>query len=117
MKKKDVFRNGALRSGREESLGTIFKSWTAPDPAPDFQAAVWRRIGMIGLSEPRTGWFPVQFNHWVPKAVAALFVGALVGAGIGRALPSGAAGEYPDAALLHPRTVAGSYLLLLTGDR
>ena len=88
--------------------------WKGIEPRPDFEARVWARIRSGEVSEApgwrdyAGNWFPAP-PVWVTAMAASLAI--LIGAFAGLA----SAPTHPPHAdpLLHPQTLAGSYLALV----
>jgi len=106
--------NGTNPDGRDERLTAVLGRWKGVEPRPDFEALVWARI-RNGEAAERPGWFD-DARDWIfvrpawataMAASLAILIGAL--AGLVSAPP-----HRPHAEpLLHPQTLAGSYLALV----
>jgi hypothetical protein len=102
--------------GNDDRLSARLAEWQAPEPRAGFEDAVWRRI----RAEPvRRRFLPWPVPHfglpehpaWTSAAAAA----AGIAAGLALALLPPARPEgRPHDALLHPRTLAGSYVAMMT---
>jgi len=105
----------------DERLTGLLHEWRAIEPRANFEAAVWRRIRTAAAPEPQAipafsllrEWLHPR-TAWVSAMAAAL--GILVGVWAGVSA-RGARNEHQVAEpLLHPQTLAGSYLAMVTGD-
>lgn len=102
----------------DDKLTALFKQWRGPEPAPGFEAGVWRRIRQTapqGLSakwaEFVRGWLTEQ-PAWA--TVTAVIAGMAIGAWAGLA-PLSRAPRATDVALLQPGSIAANYLSMISG--
>ncbi len=100
----------------DERLSALLRQWPAVEPGNGFEAAVWRRIRAAPTAQP-AGLWDRWLDWFVPHpiwagaaaAAAALAIGLLAGL----ATPGSArAGGHDTHALLHPRTLMGTYAAL-----
>lgn len=116
-KTRVVKRDGS--GAPDEPLSALLRQWQGVEPAPGFEAAVWRRLRPAPAERPASAWdpwFAVLLPHPVWAGAAAVLIALATGLASGIALPGRA---YADAggthALLHPRTLMGTYVALAEG--
>ena len=119
-----MFGNGyssekARQEGCNLRLRAVLQAWPTPEPRIGFEATVWRRIhpaaaGTRPIPERShvLGWLAYR-SAWVNALAAA--AGIAVGVGLAVAGSGDQAGRRGHDALLHPQTLAGSYLTLVNG--
>jgi hypothetical protein len=101
-------------------LKALLRDWKTPEPTPDFNAAVWRRIRATPAPLVRIAFADLVRQWIVPHPVwtgavattAALIAGVFLGVSLPAAHPVVA----DNASLLHNQTLAGSYLAMVSGD-
>jgi hypothetical protein len=108
---------GKTQAGeRDERLSAMLRQWPETEPGSGFEAAVWRRIRAVPAAQPaglRDWWFDWFVPHPVRAGLAVVSVALAIGLVAGVAIPGGARTGVHDAhALLHPRTLMGTYLAL-----
>lgn len=116
------FRSESSRAQEgNERLTALLHEWRGIEPRPDFETTVWRRIHTASAPEQRR--FPVvtTLREWFvprPAWVNAMTAAAGVAVGVGLAFYAPAAHDGGQAAapLLHAQTLAGSYIMMVTGE-
>jgi hypothetical protein len=94
-------------------LTTLLKQWEPPQPSPNFEAAVWRRIDASQSQSTMFQWRILRPAWSAPIAAAA---GLMIGIGLALALPTQQRpARHIAGPLFHSQTVAGSYLAMTTG--
>ena len=100
----------------DERLGRVLRTWDGIEPRTDFKEGVWRRIRSAPVEEERGSWLDVWRDllapPWAWANAALVAVAVLAGVWAGTALPREARAADP---LLNTDTVAGSYLIMMTG--
>ena len=106
---------------RDERLSALLRQWTGIEPKANFEANVWRRIRTEGVAQPAgiwDRWLDWFLPHPVWAGLAVVSVAMVIGLAAGAVTPGNAqAGVHETHALLHPRTLMGTYLTLSAGDR
>jgi hypothetical protein len=94
-------------------LTALLKQWDTPQPSPNFEAAVWRRVDASQQKATIIPWLMLRPAWSAPIAAAA---GLMIGIGLALALPTQQRPAGHSAGpLFHSQTVAGSYLAMTTG--
>ena len=104
----------------DERLSALLQGWKGLETHLNFEAAVWRRIRAAAVSEPRAfpavttlrDWF-VPRSAWVNAMAAA--AGIFVGVGLAFFALAARDGRHANEPLLQARTLAGSYITMVTG--
>lgn len=101
---------------RDERLSAMLRQWPATEPGAGFEAAVWRRIRAAPAGQPAglwEWWLDWFAPHPVRAGMAVVSAALAIGLVAGVAVPGTARPAVHDAhALLHPRTLMGTYLAL-----
>jgi hypothetical protein len=105
---------------RDERLSALLQQWKSVEPQADFEAAVWRRIRADRVADRGRRRFVESWREWLAPLpawvnVAAAAAGIVVGIGMGFSMAAAPGGRQADEPLLHPQTLAGSYLTMATG--
>ena len=102
-------------------LSALLREWKVGEPKANFDAAVWRRIRVASTPESQAVPATANWRDWLFPRVAwvtamAVALGVVVGVWAGFHAP-GVRNEHEGAGpLLQHRTLAGSYLVMVTGD-
>ncbi len=111
---RDNNRVGA--GARDERLSDLMREWPAVEPGSGFEAAVWRRIRTVPVAPPAglwDRWLDWFLPHPVWGGAAAAAVALVIGILAGLAMPGRTQAVAHDThALLHPRTLMGTYAAL-----
>ena len=104
----------------DERMSALLHEWRAIEPRDNFEAAVWRRVRTASLPEPVGASVSGILRDWLlPRTVWVSAVAAaaaiLVGTWAGLSVPAAGIGGRAVEPLLHPQTLAGSYLTMVTG--
>ncbi len=92
--------------------------WQAPDPAPDFEAGIWRKLNETLVQAPSPScesWLHMLLPQtvWVPVLALVLVIvaGAVLGTLAGRETQRRSIAQ----PLLQPHTLTGAYLAMNAG--
>jgi len=118
-KTRDRERGGA--GERDERLSVLLRQWSAIEPSVGFEDAVWRRLRAVPATQP-TGlwdrWLDGFLPHPIWAGAAAAALALAIGLFVGLATPDRAwSGGHDTHALLHSRTLMGTYAALSEGGR
>jgi hypothetical protein len=110
-----------MKADEERDLTPVLRQWRAPEPAPDFEKAVWARIGKERQAGRSFGLLlPWQTAHWPPLAALAASFALAVGVGVGAGMMQNGHGTPPETRsrydLNAPGTVTGDYEQLIGRD-
>lgn len=105
----------------DERLSSLLREWKGVEPRPSFEATVWRRIRAASAPESHAlsglwllrEWCTPRMA-WVGAMTVALSI--LTGVGAGFSTPRTHHAREAADPLLHPQTLAGSYLTMVAGD-
>ncbi len=102
----------------DERLRALLREWQGIEAQPNFEVAVWRGI-RASTTEARTSSLAAYFREWIlPRpvwsAAIAAAVAIVIGGLAGFSASTTDARQYASEPLLHPRTLAGSYLYATT---
>jgi hypothetical protein len=117
---KDTSMDGHGEAHSDERLHALLHEWKGVEPRANLEAAVWRSLRTAAVPVPRGLAFILAVRDWILpppvwagalSATAAILVGVFAGVSTSAGRDSRVAAE----PLLHARTLAGSYLAMVTG--
>jgi len=103
----------------DQRLQMLLRAWKAPEPRADFEANVWNRIKQQSVEAIRPAPLFFVVREWLVSrpawtSAAAAAAGLVIGLNMAFAIPHAPVAAFMNSPLLDSRTVAGSYLGLLT---
>jgi len=108
------------RDVHDKRLSTLLCEWQGLETHPDFEAAVWRRIRTVSVPEPSARSLLGRLCEWMAPhpvwaAAMAVTVAIVIGGLAGFSASTADSSHRASQPLLHPRTLAGSYLYATAG--
>ena len=108
-----------LQDGNEH-LSRLLQEWQGIEPRVNFEEGVWRRIRAVAASSQQPNPARAILRSWfVPRPVwvsaAATVAGVVLGVGLAFSTSAARDARPTDEPLLYARTLAGSYLTMVTG--
>lgn len=99
----------------DQRLSALMQQWPAVGAGDGFDEAVWRRIRSVPGIQPVelwNSWLGFFMPHPIYAGAAATAVALLIGILVGLHTPGDARGGIGSHALLHPRTLMGTFAVL-----